>query len=79
MEEEEEEIERKINNITYDTSFKSPVTINVQKKDAKCSLERRLVAGVLAETVKNFKGFTIQSDEQVDKIIDSKEHIDASS
>ena len=27
--------------------------------------------------VENFKGCTIQSDEQVDKIIDSEEHVDA--
>ena len=47
MDEEEEEIERNINNITCDTSFKSPVTKNVQKKDANWSLEIRLDAGVL--------------------------------
>ena len=34
MEEEQEEIERNINNITCNTSFKSPVAMNVQKKDA---------------------------------------------
>ena len=33
MEEEEEEIERNINNITCGTSFQSPVCMNVQKKD----------------------------------------------
>ena len=38
MEQEEEEIERNINNITCDTSFESPVTMNVQKKDANWSL-----------------------------------------
>ena len=32
MEQEEEEIERNINNITSDTSIESPVTVNVQKK-----------------------------------------------
>ena len=37
MEEEEEEIERNINNITCDTSFEYPVTMNVQKKGANCS------------------------------------------
>ena len=77
MEQEEEEIERNINNITCDTSFESPVTMNLQKKDANFSLERRLAAGVLAEIVENFKGCTIQSDKQVDKIIDFKEHVDA--
>ena len=34
MEQQEEEIERNINNITCDTSFQYPVTKNVQKKDA---------------------------------------------
>ena len=47
MDEEEVEIERNINNITCNTSFQSPVTNNVQKKDENCSLERRLAAGVL--------------------------------
>ena len=77
MDEEEEEMERNINNITCDTSFQSPVIKGVQKKDASWSLERRLVAGVLAEMVENFKGCGIQSDEQVDEIVDSKEYVDA--
>ena len=50
--------------------------MNVKKKDANLLLERRLSAGVLEETVKYFKGCTIQSDKQVDKIIDSEEHDD---
>ena len=77
MEQEEEEIERNIDTITCDTSFESPVTMNVQKKDATFSLERRLAAGILAEIVESFKVCTIQSDKQVDKIIDSDEHVDA--
>ena len=32
MEDEEEEIERNINNITCDTSFQSLIAMNVQKK-----------------------------------------------
>ena len=59
MDEEEEEIERNINNITRDTSFQYPVTKNVQKKDAIFSLERQLAAGVLAENFEIFKGCTI--------------------
>ena len=47
MDEEEEEMERNINNITCDTSFQSPVTKNVKKKDANWSLEKQLAAGVL--------------------------------
>ena len=34
MDEEEEEMERNINNITCNTSFQSPVTKSVQKRDA---------------------------------------------
>ena len=63
MDEEEEEMERNINNTTCVTSFQSPVTKSVQKKDEIWSLERRLAAGVLAEMVENFKGCSIQSDE----------------
>ena len=77
MEEEEEKIERNINYITCNNSFQSPIFMNVQKKDANCSLQRRLASGILAEIVENFKGCTIQSDKQVDKIIDSEEHVDA--
>ena len=77
MDEEEEEMECNINNITYDTPFQSPVPKNVQKKDASWSLERRIDAGILAEIVEIFKGCTIQSDKQVDEIIDSKEHVHA--
>ena len=40
MEEKEEEIECNINNITCDTSFWSPVAMNVQKKYENWSLER---------------------------------------
>ena len=61
--------------------------MNVQKKDANVLLERQLASCVLAEMVENFKGCTIQStisdsahsgsDEQVDKINDSEEQVDA--
>ena len=61
MNEEIEEMERNINNITFDTPFQSPGTKSVQNKDASWSLERRLAAGVPAEMVENFKGCTIQS------------------
>ena len=87
MEEEEEEIESNINNITMDTSFQSPVDVNAQKKDANMSLGRQIYSGILSETIKNFKGCTIQSTiknsvyyesgEQVNKINDSKEQVDA--
>ena len=34
---------------------------------------RQLVAGILVEMVENFKECSIQSDEQIDEIVDSKE------
>ena len=77
MDEEEEEMERNINNTTCHTSFQSPVTKSVQKKYAIWSLERRLAVGVLAERVENFKGCSIQSDKKVDEKVDSKEQVDA--
>ena len=52
MDEEDEEIERNIHNITCDTPFQSLVTKNVQEKDANQSLERRLAASVLDKIVK---------------------------
>ena len=82
MEEEEEEIKRNINNITCNTSFQSPIAMNVQKIDANLSLERRLALGVLSEMVEIFRWWTIQSTisdsahsdsgKQVDDINDSK-------
>ena len=78
MDEEEEEMERNINNLTCNTSFQSPVNKSVQKKDASLSLERRLVVGVLAEIVQNFIGRSILSDKQDEKIVDSKEQVGAS-
>ena len=51
--------------------------MNVKKKNENYSLERRLAAGVLEEMVKIFMRCTIQSDEQVDKIVHSEEHVDA--
>ena len=77
MDEEEEDIERNINNVTCNTPFQSPFIKSVQKKDASWSLERRLASGVLQEMDENYKGCSIQSDEQVDEIIDSDEHVDA--
>ena len=44
MDEEEEDIECNINNVTCNTPFQYPVTKSVQKKDASRSLERRLAS-----------------------------------
>ena len=70
-----------------DTPFQSPVAMHVQKKDPNMSLKRELASDVLAETIKNFKGYTIQStknnsvyyesDEQVDEINNSEGQVDA--
>ena len=62
-------------------------SINPQKKDANVTYEIRIASGILAETIKEFKGCTIQStiidsthsdsDEQVDAISDYDEQVDA--
>ena len=56
-----------VNNVTTDTLFQSPFTVNAQKKDANMTYERRTASGILEETIKEFKGCTIQS-----KINDSR-------
>ena len=76
MEQEEEEIECNTNNITCDTSFEPPITMNEQKEDSKFPFERWPVSVILEEIFENVKGCTIQSDKQVDKIIDSEEYVD---
>ena len=86
MEEEEEYEQNNFNNFTTDNSFRSIVAMNVQNKDTNISYERRLTSGILAETIKIFKGCTIQStindsgyyesDEQFDEINNSKEQVD---
>ena len=78
MEQEEDEIKRNINNITCDTSFRSPVNMHVEQKDSKFSLQRRRATGVLIEMVECLIGCTIQSNKQVDEIFYSEEHVDAS-
>ena len=75
MEEEEEEIKRKINNITCDTSLQSSVAINVHNKDTNLSLERQLASGVLAEIVEYFKECTIQSTISNSAHSDSDKHV----
>ena len=51
--------------------------MNVQKKYATWSVDRRLAAGILEEMVREFKACTMQSEKQVDTTIDSEEHVDA--
>ena len=61
MEDEEKYAKRNVKNITTDTLFQSPVTINARKKDANVTYERRVASGILEETIKEFKGCKIQS------------------
>ena len=51
-EEEEKYFERDVNNITMDTLFHSPVTINKQKKDANVTNERQISLDIHEETIK---------------------------
>ena len=87
MEEEEKYVESNVNNNTMDTLFQSPATIFIKRKDSNVTCERQIVSGIIAETMKEFKGFTIQSTignsahsnskELVDAIINSEEPVDA--
>ena len=52
MEDKEKDAYRNVNNITMDTMFQSPVTINAQKKDANVKYERQIASDILAETIK---------------------------
>ena len=52
MEGEEKDAKRKVNNVTTDTLFQSPVTINAQKKDAHVTYERQIASGILSKTIK---------------------------
>ena len=45
-------MEDNVNNVTMDTFFQSPITINAQKKDAKVTNERQIAADIHAETIK---------------------------
>ena len=87
MEEEEKYVKHNINNVTTYTLFQSLVTINAQTKDANLKYEREIASGILEETIKEFKGYMIQStisdsahsdfEGQVDAISDSEELVDA--
>ena len=52
MEDEEKYAERNVNNVTTDTFFQSPVTINAQNKDANMTYERQIASGIIADTIK---------------------------
>ena len=80
-------MEDNVNNITMDTLFHSPLTINVQNKYANVTSERRIAADIHAESIENFMGFMIQStisnsehsnsEELFDAVSDSEELVDA--
>ena len=77
MEDKEKDAEHNVNNVTTDTFFQSPVTINAQNKDANVTYEKRIASGILAETIKKFKGCTIQSTINNSEYYDSDEQVDA--
>ena len=52
MEEEEIYPEQKVNNITTDKFFQTPVTTNAQKKGANVKNERQLIFDIHEETIK---------------------------
>ena len=60
-----------------DNLFQSPDTINTQRKDSKVTNERQIASDVHAETMKEFKGVTIQSTISNYAHSDSEEIVDA--
>ena len=52
MEKEEKYAERNVNNVTMDTFFQYPVTINAEKKDTNATNERQITLDIHAETMK---------------------------
>ena len=52
MEQEEKDAKINFNNVTTDTSFQSPITINAKKKDTNVSYERQIASVILSETIK---------------------------
>ena len=61
MEDEEKYDKHNVNNVTTDSLFHPSVTIKTQKNDANVTYERQIASGILAETIKKFKGYTISS------------------
>ena len=52
MKDEEKDAERRVNNVTMDTLFQPPITINKKNKDSNVKYERRIASGILVETIK---------------------------
>ena len=51
-EDKEKYAKRNVNNVTMDTLFQAPVTINTQREDANVTNERRITSDIHAETMK---------------------------
>ena len=54
-------MERNANNVAIDTFCEPPVTTNIQGNIANVPNERQIFSNILAETIKGFKGFTLDS------------------
>ena len=60
-EEEERDAKRNSNNVAMDTFIQYPVMTNTQRNIANVPNERRISSDILTETIKLFKGLTLQS------------------
>ena len=58
---EEEEHKHNANNVTMDNFCQSPVTIHTQRKNSNVTNETQISSDILSETIKGFKGLTLQS------------------
>ena len=81
-EDQERDTKHNTNNVTMDNFYKSPVRIDKQRKKANVKNVRQISSNVLAKTIKEFKGLTIQPindyghyrSEEGDKEIDQKRY-----
>ena len=60
-EEEERDAKRNANIVTMNTFYQFPATTNTHRKIANVTNERKFSSDILSETIRGFKGLTLQS------------------
>ena len=70
---EERDAKCNANNVTLDTFSRSPFTTNTQVKITNVPNQRQIPLDILAETIKGFKGLTLQSTINDSKYYNSEE------
>ena len=70
---EERDAKCNANNVTLDTFSRSPFTTNTKVKITNVPNQRQIPLDILAETIKGFKGLTLQSTINDSKYYNSEE------